>query len=126
MVDPQTELFLSAFGFGQQYGLRVKQTRFRTQSIIVCYCYYQVVFDLCAKTDYYKLYIYIAFVCYLNTCTGSFVKLMNNVANPCELDDNYHDFRISMNYRGSSFIRWYQFSWFLQNALIHGILNSWF
>jgi hypothetical protein len=25
-----------------------------------------------------------------------------------------------------TFIRWHQFSWFLQNALIHGNLNSWF
>ena len=29
-------------------------------------------------------------------------------------------------YSESTFIRWYQFSWFLQNALIHGFLNSWF
>ena len=45
--------------------------------------------------------MYIACVCYLNT--GSFVKLMKNVANQCELDDSYHDFRISMKYRGNSF-----------------------
>jgi hypothetical protein len=25
-----------------------------------------------------------------------------------------------------TFIRWHQFSWFLQNALIPGFLNSWF
>jgi mRNA-degrading endonuclease YafQ of YafQ-DinJ toxin-antitoxin module len=50
-------------------------------------------------TDYHKLYMYIACVCYLNT--GSFVKLMKNVANQCELDDSYHDFRISMKYRGN-------------------------
>jgi hypothetical protein len=28
---------------------------------------------------------------------------MKNVANQCELDDSYHDFRISMKYRGNSF-----------------------
>jgi hypothetical protein len=26
----------------------------------------------------------------------------------------------------NTFIHWHQFSWFLQNALIHGFLNSWF
>ena len=26
----------------------------------------------------------------------------------------------------SNFIRWHQFSWFLQNAVIFGFLNSWF
>jgi hypothetical protein len=29
-------------------------------------------------------------------------------------------------YCESTFIRWYQFSWFLQNVLIRGFLNSWF
>jgi len=31
-----------------------------------------------------------------------------------------------MLYCESIIIRWHQFSWFLQNALIHGLLNSWF
>jgi len=26
----------------------------------------------------------------------------------------------------SNIIRWHQFSWFLQNAVIHGFLNLWF
>jgi hypothetical protein len=29
-------------------------------------------------------------------------------------------------YSESTFIHWHQFSWFLQNASIHGFLNSWF
>jgi predicted MPP superfamily phosphohydrolase len=31
-----------------------------------------------------------------------------------------------LRYCESTFIRWHQFSWFLQNALIHGFLISWF
>ena len=31
---------------------------------------------------------------------------------------------VYLQYCDSTFIRWLQFSWFLQNALIHGFLNS--
>ena len=31
-----------------------------------------------------------------------------------------------MEYCESTIIHWYQFPWFLQKALIHGFLNSWF
>jgi hypothetical protein len=33
---------------------------------------------------------------------------------------------IRTQYCASTFISWHRFSWFLQNALIHGFLNSWF
>ena len=34
--------------------------------------------------------------------------------------------KLKLDYGESTFILWHQCSWFLQNALIHGFLNSWF
>jgi len=33
--------------------------------------------------------------------------------------------KIFFSYCESTFIRWHQFSWFLQNSFFHGFLNSW-
>jgi hypothetical protein len=38
----------------------------------------------------------------------------------------YNSIAIIMIYCENTIIRWYQFSWFLQNALISLFLNSWF
>ena len=42
--------------------------------------------------------------------------------------DNFFYFKSSIEttYCESTFISWHQFSWFLQNPLIPGFLNSWF
>jgi hypothetical protein len=38
----------------------------------------------------------------------------------------WRDIRLLSIYCENTFILWYQFLWFLQNALIHRFLNSWF
>jgi len=42
------------------------------------------------------------------------------------MNEQYILYSLIFKYCGSIFIRRHRFSWFLQNALIHGFFNSWF